>query len=552
MKKQFIYLSLFCCVLSTFVCSAASRQEIKKLADPLLDSLKVVIDKDLFARGELVFRSETPFKQRLAGTSSAYTVSTGFSTCIPINGKMYGLVSPPLKDFAGGRIALIYYIVDGSRNYYELLPEFTYRLTIEGETAKQEIVLKLAGDNPVSVLRFSHFEIEIWEDNGSVRQAENDPPVLRRTLSLNQEEKENYKVNYFYKDPQGVIKLVDFEDGADYSEPQFKGGAMGQYFWMRENLQYPEEARKNGMGGTVLVNVTIDEEGNVENATLFSGRHELLNKEALRLVYNSSGMWIPAQKKGVPMKDQIMWAIQFDSASGSLPIGQSQQIVIPEEEFIENQQAEKENQQAGGLMDEFSGTAWSPGQYLTILLCLILFIFLIERIWNKLQEKKYLNPNNIPFSIYNKEALRLNDTLVNDTLVVVKGITKEEFSKYIQVGDDFTLVKDIEPGTLVFRSQAKMNIDALCYFVSVLNAFSVEGQIVKCVAWRTVPIADSQGVKVVPAMFYAITEKNEIEVFVTTKENNFYRVNAKKLIYEPVVWKEPYREPPYDYRLLSV
>lgn len=32
-------------------------------------------------------------------------------------------------------------------------------------------------------------------------------------------------------------------------------------------------------------------------------------------------------------------------------------------------------------------------------------------------------------------------------------------------------------------------------------------------------------------------------VFVTTKENNFYRVNLKKLIYEPVVWKEPYREP---------
>ncbi|MCD8177843.1 MAG: energy transducer TonB [Tannerellaceae bacterium] len=509
MKKQFIYLSLFCCVLSTFVCSAASRQEIKKLADPLLDSLKVVIDKDLFARGELVFRSETPFKQRLAGTSSAYTVSKRFSTCIPINGKMYGLVSPPLEDFAGGRIALIYYIVDGSRNYYELLPEFTYRLTIEEETAKQEIVLKLAGDNPVSVLRFSHFEIEIWEDNGSVRQAENDPPVLRRTLSLNQEEKENYKVNYFYKDPQGVIKLVDFEDGADYSEPQFKGGAMGQYFWMRENLQYPEEARKNGMGGTVLVNVTIDEEGNVENATLFSGRHELLNKEALRLVYSSSGMWIPAQKKGVPMKDQIMWAIQFDSASGSLPIGQSQQIIIPEEEFLENQPAKEENEQTGALMDEYSDTAWSPGQYLAVLLYLVLFIFLVERVWNKLQEKKYTNPNKIPLSLYHEDALRLNETMGNDTLIMVKGITREELSEYIKMEGGFEVIKDVDPDALIFRPQTKMKIDELCYFISALNTFSVEERQLKCVAWTTIPIIDMQGVKVVPAMIYTATEKTK-------------------------------------------
>lgn len=61
-------------------------------------------------------------------------------------------------------------------------------------------------------------------------------------------------------------------------EARFAGGRMGK-------PRYPSEARRNGQQGKVTVFFTVDERGNVVNASIRSGTpYPLLNEEALRCV----------------------------------------------------------------------------------------------------------------------------------------------------------------------------------------------------------------------------------------------------------------------------
>ena len=61
-------------------------------------------------------------------------------------------------------------------------------------------------------------------------------------------------------------------------EARFAGGRMGK-------PRYPAEARRNGQQGRVTVFFTVDERGNVVNASIRSGcPYPLLNEEALRCV----------------------------------------------------------------------------------------------------------------------------------------------------------------------------------------------------------------------------------------------------------------------------
>ena len=66
--------------------------------------------------------------------------------------------------------------------------------------------------------------------------------------------------------------------------PEFPGGMKALMDFIQKNVRYPEEARKNGIQGRVIVSVVIDGNGRVVDPVIMRSRYPALDEEALRIV----------------------------------------------------------------------------------------------------------------------------------------------------------------------------------------------------------------------------------------------------------------------------
>jgi len=81
------------------------------------------------------------------------------------------------------------------------------------------------------------------------------------------------------------------------SMPDFVSGRDGLSKYFKDNLNYPEEAKKNSIQGTVYVNFVVNKEGEIIGAKILRGVHDLLDEEALRLM-NAMPKWKPGTQRG--------------------------------------------------------------------------------------------------------------------------------------------------------------------------------------------------------------------------------------------------------------
>jgi protein TonB len=88
------------------------------------------------------------------------------------------------------------------------------------------------------------------------------------------------------------------------------GGISQLSDYLYDNLVYPELGRENGIEGTVLVELTIAENGDVQYAHVVKGPGMGFDKEALRLI-NEMPAWIPAQQGVRPVASKIRIPIAF-------------------------------------------------------------------------------------------------------------------------------------------------------------------------------------------------------------------------------------------------
>jgi TonB family protein len=92
--------------------------------------------------------------------------------------------------------------------------------------------------------------------------------------------------------------------------PEFPGGSNALAKYLKENVKYPEEARKKGIQGRVFVNFVVDVDGKVVNVRIVRGVHPLLDAEALRVV-NAMPKWEPGKQRGKPVRTAYTIPINF-------------------------------------------------------------------------------------------------------------------------------------------------------------------------------------------------------------------------------------------------
>ncbi|MCB2221534.1 MAG: TonB family protein [Bacteroidetes bacterium] len=117
----------------------------------------------------------------------------------------------------------------------------------------------------------------------------------------------------------GVMPLVDREENLDedvvfiiaQKQPEFIGGEEALKKFLAENIIYPNELSEKGIQGTVYLKFIVNIKGEVEDVKVVLGAHELLDKEAIRIIKLTSGKWKPGEQKGKTVKVAMTLPIKF-------------------------------------------------------------------------------------------------------------------------------------------------------------------------------------------------------------------------------------------------
>lgn len=93
-------------------------------------------------------------------------------------------------------------------------------------------------------------------------------------------------------------------------ETQYKGGMPALYKYLGNNIQYPDNARKNDIEGTVILGFVVKKDGSVKDIKVVRSVDKELDAEAVRVLSRSSG-WKPAMYYGVPVNVKYQLPVTF-------------------------------------------------------------------------------------------------------------------------------------------------------------------------------------------------------------------------------------------------
>jgi protein TonB len=91
--------------------------------------------------------------------------------------------------------------------------------------------------------------------------------------------------------------------------PEPVGGLEGFYNTLRKNLKYPNRARRMETEGRVLVQFTIDEDGNLSDFSVLRGIGDGCDEEAIRVI--SLTKWNAGKQRGRPVKVRMVQPVYF-------------------------------------------------------------------------------------------------------------------------------------------------------------------------------------------------------------------------------------------------
>jgi protein TonB len=93
-------------------------------------------------------------------------------------------------------------------------------------------------------------------------------------------------------------------------EPSFPGGQAALIEFLTKNTVYPAEAKEMELEGKCYVQFVVEKDGTCTNFILVKGSHDILDKEALRVV-KSMPKWEPGMVQGQPVRVKMIIPIIF-------------------------------------------------------------------------------------------------------------------------------------------------------------------------------------------------------------------------------------------------
>ncbi|MBR0036935.1 MAG: M56 family metallopeptidase [Bacteroidales bacterium] len=93
-------------------------------------------------------------------------------------------------------------------------------------------------------------------------------------------------------------------------QPEFPGGEVALWEFMKNSLHYPEDALKTGTEGRVIISFIVEKDGSISSPVIEKSPHESLSKEAIRII-NSMPKWKPGMQRGQVVRVKYVLPISF-------------------------------------------------------------------------------------------------------------------------------------------------------------------------------------------------------------------------------------------------
>ena len=96
------------------------------------------------------------------------------------------------------------------------------------------------------------------------------------------------------KESEQIFQVVE-------QQPEFPGGMKALMIYLRENIVYPQESKKNNSQGRTFVRFVVKADGSIDGVeVLMSSGDKFLDKEAIRVI-ECMPKWIPGKQGGKPI-----------------------------------------------------------------------------------------------------------------------------------------------------------------------------------------------------------------------------------------------------------
>ncbi|MCM1004849.1 MAG: energy transducer TonB [Prevotella sp.] len=92
--------------------------------------------------------------------------------------------------------------------------------------------------------------------------------------------------------------------------PNFPGGTTAMMKFISEQMQYPEEALRNGIEGRTIVQFVVEKDGTISNVETARGTNTVLDEEALRIV-KAMPKFTRGTNNGIPVRCRYLLPITF-------------------------------------------------------------------------------------------------------------------------------------------------------------------------------------------------------------------------------------------------
>ncbi len=124
-----------------------------------------------------------------------------------------------------------------------------------------------------------------------------------------------YREDYPYL--KSLRRKLHSQDNKVYTvveqSPVYPGGIESLYQLISKSIHYPNDARRNGITGTVTIRFVVDENGVAGNFEVFKGIGGGCDDEAIR-VLALMDQWIPGYIDGLPVKVEMLMPVKFNIA----------------------------------------------------------------------------------------------------------------------------------------------------------------------------------------------------------------------------------------------
>jgi TonB family protein len=111
------------------------------------------------------------------------------------------------------------------------------------------------------------------------------------------------------QDPQPTKKDIPFVQVDEM--PIFPGGDTAILKYIADNTVYPEDAKKKGITGKVIVRFIVEKDCSVSEPTILKSVDPLLDAAALKVIASLPKFEKPAKNGGVPVRVFYMLPITF-------------------------------------------------------------------------------------------------------------------------------------------------------------------------------------------------------------------------------------------------